>query len=78
MTTYYILFERNHDPYGQKAVEVHTDLCDAEYAQLMRQQDRAESYNRSRAKSFKAGLAVAEQHTADNYKHDFSIQEVKS
>lgn len=77
MTTYYILFEIIHDPRGQKAVEVHTDRYDVEYAQLNLQQERADSYNRSRAKSFKAGLAVAEKHTADYYANYFSIQEVQ-
>ena len=77
MTTYYIVFAYQHDPRGETPVEVLEDRYDAEYAQLIRQQDRADSYNKSRAKSFKAGLACGVKKTADDFKHDFNIQEVK-
>jgi hypothetical protein len=77
-TTYYILFERNHDPYGQKAVEVHDCLYDVECAQLYRQQDRADDYNKARAKAYRDGFAVSAIRTAVDYKEEFSIQQVTS
>ena len=77
-TTNYILFERSNDPYGQKAVEIHDCLYDVECAKLYRQQDRADNYNKARAKAFKQGFAVSAFRTAVDYQNDYSIQEVTS
>jgi hypothetical protein len=74
--TYYVVFESIDDPRHEKIREIHDSRWKAEGAQLMRQQDAADAFNKARAKAFKAGRAFPERKTAADYSYRFRIEEV--